>query len=367
MLVRFSSIRRNEIATCRDSERAAALNRGFPALMPGMMKDIQSVRPARAAIAVVLAFSAAPLLAQEMSAQPDPVVQVPASPPATSVPAQAQGEVVAPTFTPNQPMVQPTASVEDRLNASIAVSEAEASAAPVAKKSTLKSQAPASRAPASRATAAAPEAQPALPKAVVTDEQPAPSAVTPAPVAPPVVAEAPAANPAPAQQASTPAVPDAGILAAIGGGVLLMAGLAGVAFARRRKNDSLDENGAYVVPAAEPVIVPPMPAQPIMETPISPVQPARTDTAMTHLSGDERLHAMVAAPPSTENPFRTHKKRTTRAKFLLAQQERGVQKPYVAREMATPSVTQPQPQQIQAVYRFGSDKGRKPSLRPRTS
>ena len=85
-------------------------------------------------------------------------------------------------------------------------------------------------------------------------------------------------------------------------------------------------------------------------------------------SGEEStLEAMVAAPPSAENPFRTHAKRRTRAKFLLAQRHKQAHAPIVEESVAPTESLRPAPTATQTVYRFGSDRRREGVFKPRTS
>lgn len=135
-----------------------------------------------------------------------------------------------------------------------------------------------------------------------------------------------------------------------------MLGIGGAALMRRRSRLS-DED----VPREEATYSAPR------EMEIQPVPPTR-QTASTPLaaSGQEsRLEAMVAAPPSPENPFRTYAKRLTRAKFLLARENAAnVPGSAPAATPAAPARPVPQPQ---TVYRFGSDRARKSLFNPRTS
>lgn len=111
------------------------------------------------------------------------------------------------------------------------------------------------------------------------------------------------------------------------------------------------EEAAPVEPAPAPMAPMPLMTPP----PASPT--ARSDE-------DRSLEAMVAAPPSPENPFRTHAKRMTRAKFLLAQQQKQAEIP--SAPVMAPADS-PRPQPMQTVYRFGSDRRREGVFKPRTS
>jgi hypothetical protein len=145
----------------------------------------------------------------------------------------------------------------------------------------------------------------------------------------------------------------------LGGGALIMLGLGGAALMRRRSRPSDEdvpmEEAAYSAP-------PEMEIQPVL--PVRQTAPA--SLAMAASGQDSRLEAMVAAPPSPENPFRTYAKRMTRAKFLLARQN--AESVPGSAPAATPAApARPAPQPTQTVYRFGSDRGRKSLLNPRTS
>ncbi len=98
-----------------------------------------------------------------------------------------------------------------------------------------------------------------------------------------------------------------------------------------------------------------------------PVMPAPATSALAPERSHDSLEAMVAAPPSPENPFRTHAKRLTRARFLLARQQRRAA-PTADLNIAAAPAKAPQfrPQSSQTVYRFGSDRSRKNAFTPRT-
>jgi MYXO-CTERM domain-containing protein len=311
-----------------------------------MIEHIRPIRPARAAIAAVLALSATPLLAQELAPPPvAPTVTAPAAPPeAMAAPAPAPS--AAPNFATSQPVVQSTPSVEERRAAAMAAAEAEAAAKPV----------PAPRRAASRPVerAAAPVAPVAVAPAAPVVAAPA---VTPAPVAPVVTSEPVVATPAEPVVAEQAARPDNALLFAMGGAALLLAGLGGAALMRRRRPIEAVENDQLVAPVAEPLPIEPAPA---------PVVPRAIYTPPVPVTDEERtIAAMVAAPPSPENPFLTHAKRVRRAKFLLA--ERHAVETSPAPQQAQP-VAAPAPavDRSQTVYRFGNDGVRTGVLKPRT-
>lgn len=316
-------------------------------MIMAMTGNIRSLRPARAAIAAVLAFSSPPLLAQTIVPPSQPVIVNPAAepeqPPASSAPA----------FAPAQPVVQSTPSVEQRLDAAIAASQAEekaqtAVAAPVERRAPR---------PATRTAARTePVASPQRATAPVQSEAPVPAPVQAA--APPAAAAPVRPAPVPPSQAGI----DPALLWALGGGSLLMAGLAGAALLRRRKRREEQWEGEehWEGEVIQPMPAEPAPAMPLM-TPPPAIAPARSEE-------ESSLEAMVAAPPSPENPFRTHAKRMTRAKFLLAQRQKQAATPAAEETMAAPPVSaRPAPAATQTVYRFGSDRRRDSVFKPRTS
>nr|MEC6702273.1 hypothetical protein [Sphingobium sp. SJ10-10] len=306
----------------------------------------RSVRPARAAIAAVLAFSSPALFAQTVIPPPDPAVAVPQAEPAP------QAAAPAPVFAPTQPMVQPTPPVEQRLDAAIAASKAEnAELAPLV---AVKRAAPkaAARTVARTVEPAAPRAEPPVQRAASSPTPP-----------PPAETVAPAESAVPAPQAPVPpseAGIDPALLWALGGGSLLLVGLAGAALLRGRKRRVVEEEWVEEVrqPAPMEPAPTPAPAMPLMTPP--PV-------SVTAQSEEDRiLEAMVAAPPSPENPFRTHAKRMTRARFLLAQQQKQAAIPS-APVTAPADSPRPMTTPAQTVYRFGSDRRREGVFKPRTS
>lgn len=299
------------------------------------------LRPAGAAIAAVLAFGSTYSYAQEAPAPTDAVV-VP--PPVIS----------APTATASQPMVQPTQSVDERIAAAVAASQAEAAAdetaAPVARAE--RQAAPKRQQPTRRTVADV------TPRELVTPvaQSPQPETPAPAPVAAPVAAADPSISAPEAASAPTPApepsaiadgMPNESLYWALGGGALLLLGLGGAAAFRRRRVDEdavlLEEADRVIVdrtPAADPVV--------------------RTTPAAAYAAAPQNsLEAMVAAPPSAENPFLTPSKRMRRARFLLAQQERGDASLHTPAAATAPPQTIHAEPQMQTVYRLGKDRGRR--------
>lgn len=325
-----------------------------------MTEHTSPIRPARAAIAAVLALSATPLLAQEIAPPPvAPTLTVPATP---SVPAAAPvaAAPATPTFAPSAPVVQATPSVEERRAAAIAAAEAEAAATP----------APRRAAPRSVERAAAPVAPTAIAQsAAQSTPAVAPPTVTPAPAAPIVAPEPMAQTPAEPVVAEQPARTDNALLFAMGGVALLLAGLGGAAMMRRHRPADAVVDDQVVAPMAQPMpVAATMPVEAAPE-PVRPA-PAAPRTAFTPAApatDEERtIAAMVAAPPSAENPFLTHAKRLRRARFLLAERQT-IETPPAPRAADPGAAPAPAVDRSQTVYRFGNDGVRTGLLKPRTS
>lgn len=339
-----------------------------------MTREIRSTRPARAAIAAVLAFSATPLLAQDVAPLPVGPVAEPAAPQVAPVMEAAPPAPVAsaPVMAPAQPVVQSTPTVEDRKAEAIAQAEsARAGATPapvqrVKQRSAVRTAAPTPvpvetvAAVPVRAVAPAPvEAVPAEPTPVAPDM--ASTLVQPAVVTPPVsndVALADNNNDA--------------LTLGLAGGLLLLVGAAGTMAMRRRRNRAGDS--AYrvdegvtlhrsegIVAMSESAL-----ARESVEPTFTPMAPVAKATR-TPLAADTphgSLAAMVDAPPSPANPFLTRSNRMRRAHFLLAQQVDGTE-----HRVATAATVASQVAPVdrsQAVYRFGKDDARRSGLIPRT-
>lgn len=304
-----------------------------------MTDTIRSTRPARAAIAAVLAFSATPLLAQEIVAPP-PVMPSVTAPAAATPPAPD-----APLFTPSQPVVQQTLPVDQRIAEASAAVEAERAAerpAPRAERPVQRAEriTPATPAADRPAPVAAPQPAPAdaaRQQAIDDGAQPAPAIRQPA-----TAAEAARTNDA--------------LLWALGGGALLLLGIGGTALMRRRRGDALARNVHEEVPFSMP-LTPEIAAPPADAAPVRPV--------LVRASADADLDVMVAAPPSADNPFTTRTKRMRRAKFLLAQREAAaVPHPAPQTIDAEPAPVAARENRSQTVYRFGGEGVRPSTLRP---
>ncbi len=197
--------------------------------------------------------------------------------------------------------------------------------------------------------------------APVTPVEPAPVATSGDTVSPAVPASD-AASVSPADNAAV----EWGL---IGGGIVLLGGAGLLAMTRHRR---LREENDVVLHAAlrrespvEPVatrepVSEPVPARTVI-TPAAPAYAmARSSAGTRH--GD--LDAMVAAPPSAENPFRTRKNRLRRAHFLLRQGN-----PVVSQSQHAP-VADAQPQVAKRpapVFDFGGNVGQRRSWRPATT
>ncbi|MEC3912164.1 hypothetical protein U5A82_17290 [Sphingobium sp. CR2-8] len=328
-----------------------------------MTGNIRTTRPARAAIAAVLALTATPLLAQTAPVDvptmtPDVTVPTPPVAPATVVPTPAPTTAAAtPQFAPSQPVVQQTVPVEERIAAATAAVEAEQAAAPVASPRGATRAAPV-RAAERPATAPRPAAMtPAAPAPTAPAAMPAPSSATP------MAAQAPAAAPiATATPTESVARTDQALLWALGGGALLLMGLGGAALMRRRRRDEDVQDG---VPAATYETVPaPVAAVPMAAEPAP--RPAYVPATSHRLSEDATLEAMVAAAPSADNPFRTRAKRLRRAQHLIAQRQAAMVAAPAPQTMHAEPVAAPAIDRSQTVYRFGNQDARSGFLKPRT-
>lgn len=355
-----------------------------------MTVTIRSNHPAKAAIAAVLAFSATPLIAQTI-APPDaaPVTaQQPVAPPAPA-PAPTPDAVTpsvtvpaaAPVMAPASPMVQPTASVEERRAAAIAQSEAEAEVAPakpaLAKRAT-EATAPVKAAVRDRASQVRAEA-PVVEASATPSAMQAP--VDPAPVseefATPVIAPSPVA----AVPANVPALADASndsLTWGLAGGALLVAGLAGAMALRRKRTDEgapvPSQTRIETVPVNAPrPTVTPAPVAAGQRAPASvgtrsamPLMHTAAVSASTPDTGNSALEALVAARPSTQNPFLTRRNRLRRANFLLRQRDGAQASPQV-RSAPAQSAQQPAVDRSQMVYSYGPGSPTRRGLKPRTS
>ena len=118
---------------------------------------------------------------------------------------------------------------------------------------------------------------------------------------------------------------------------------------------------------------PPADAAPIRPAGVVPAMAARDTRAealasrpMAAVPADATLDAMVAAPPSADNPFTTRVKRTRRARFLLAQREAALRSQSAPSTMRTDPAPAPTQDRSQTVYRFGGDRPRAGFLKPST-
>lgn len=286
-----------------------------------MTKNAPLLRPAANAIAAFLVLSTPAAFAQETTVPMTPPVSVPpTSTPPTVQPPATTAPAIAPTA---QPAPQPVIRVPLDLPPAPKAAEREAAAPPAR----ARAERPA---PRPRPAQAAPSRAPASPVAPAAAA--AASIEEAAPVTPPVVEPIqPTVETAPAAvETAAPATGDSFPWEIVGGAVaLLIAGGAGLAFARRRKATKevweFDENSnAEWVPTAEPVAGPAFTRTEAVVAPApepQPVQPATTPAFAAAPSGSMGRHeAMAMAGPTPDNPFTTLSKRLARARFLDRQE-----------------------------------------------
>lgn len=307
-----------------------------------MIETSTLYRPGLTAIAAVLALSSTSAMAQvalpDVAAPAPAPVAAPAAPAIESAPVQTVQSVPA---TPRLP--------------DIAVADAPAEAAPVARSQPAPRQRTATTAqrvqrdPAQReavrseaarsenaaaqgnvAPAVAASAATAVPAAA----SPSP-AVTPVPTAP-TTASTDETAPAQQSRAEASASEDLGYAgwALLGGGLLIVAG--GAAFAMTRRPRRRDEAVTYEVPVTATPLAPgafaPAPAarapEPVAETGAvlatqqtasrpSVAEPAQPVHARAYDDRHAQLEAMVAEAPSEANPFHSRRNRLRRADYLL--------------------------------------------------
>jgi len=284
-----------------------------------MTKNIALSRPAMSAIAAFLVLSTPAAFAQDAPT----VTMTPPVAPTTVAPAPAP--VPAPTTTPP---VTTTVAPQPVIQVPLDIAPVEpAPAEPAAKAVESKAAAaPAPKRVAPKAREAAPTPVSAREAAADTVPVAAPAMSEAAPISETVV-QPPAAPiaetaPVPVERATTG---DESLPWQIAGGVaaLLLAGGAGLAFARRRRAsrqvwefDDAQADAEWVPGAAA------MTAEQIAEpAPVEPVVPKTTPSFAAAPSGSMGRHeAMAMAGPTPENPFATLSKRLARARFLDRQE-----------------------------------------------
>lgn len=315
-----------------------------------MMKQ-PTVRPARAAIAAVLAFAPTSLLAQEVApAAPPPVTVTQTAPP----PLVAAPPAVAPTTTPAPAMAAPAPVVQP----TPAPVPAMAEATPQTPTPRAERPAPARAAPVvTREVAAAPSVTP--PTAEIAQ-------VPAAPMESSVSAE-PTQDIAPVEVAPASAESGNGLEWGLAGGALvLVAGLGAMAMRRRRRTDEAAmlsdpvTSTQPIQPADDQFTYAPE-RQPALA--LTPAMAATTVRSSNAAHGS--LESMVEASPSRENPFMTRKNRLRRAHFLLRQQEA----PGANAEPVETVATQTQTDRRQSVtYDFGkASMSQRRGFRPATT
>lgn len=310
---------------------------------------LRSNRPAKAAIAAVLALSSTAVLAQEVVAPPVAGTVV-APPPAAAEPAPAT--TATPVMAPASPVVQQTASVEARIADAVAKAEAEKAVAPAPRR--VAQATPVARQPAApRLVAPVP-----APAASISDApvpQPTPALTAPISSVETAPAAQPAPAPAPTQATAASDSDNRGIVLGLGGAALLLAGFAGTALAMRRRRQVREtvvyDEAVTVTPAVAAAA--PVYTQPVAMPPAAPVMAQPQGAPLTDLD------AMIAAPPSPENPFLTHAKRKRRAMALLREREEGGADTLPASSTPVPAATQNQVDRSQTIYSFGKVGGRR--------
>jgi len=298
-------------------------------------------RPALTAIAAVLALSSTAAMAQVAPA-PD------TAPPAESIaPAQPAPEAVTPPIAPSaDPAPAPVAApplpqVTPSVTAAPPLPQIDTTPEPVTREAAAPQRA--APEPVARETTerAAPVARTAAPERVVppVSERPTSPSANPAPDAGVVnpVSQLPPPEVTVETRAPAPVAEDNNAplwIVGVGGAALLL-GAGAFAFTQRKRGrierrEALVETGMVEpLPAARRVSPVASTAPAYSFTPVnvpsvaSPAEaaPAATMPLAASPLGAERwpeLEAMVAAPPSAENPFLTRTKRLRRAHYLLA-------------------------------------------------
>ena len=333
-----------------------------------MTKKIPLSRPATSAIAAFLALTAPAVLAQEAPDLPmtspvpaPPSVSVPIPAPATTAPVQQTAPSPAPKPVIQVPLDLPPVPSEPapRAEAPAASAPERSARAPAAGRSEK------AAAPAPSAVAAPAEVAPVAPVAETRTE----------PVAMPAASlPEPAADAAPAASQEKAAAGDDFPWELIGGAAaLLLAGGAGLAFARRRR--TADESAAGMsydeMAAAEALPYNP----PVERTHLAPAATHAVRPAAPVFAGQDsmgRHQALAFAGPTPDNPFATLSKRLKRARFLdqkerqayaetLADQKDLRRKPASAWDVSERAEPAPAEQEVR---RPEKGPGRKGVLRP---
>ncbi|MGK2911771.1 MAG: hypothetical protein ACSLE1_18500 [Sphingobium sp.] len=326
-----------------------------------------TVRPARAAIAAVLAFASTPLLAQEAAptapppiaptqAAPAPVIAAPTlvTPPAPVAAQAAPAPVMAAPSAVVQPTPAPTpVAVEAAPEASASPREASRRVAPT-------------RTNSARAQAVTP----AAPNRAAVELAPSNEVATAAPLA-----STNGDTGSTATEETTPAVVPVSNTAAqgsnglewglAGGAVVLIGGLGLIAMRRRRPVSDEMPIAERLEPVAQPIAVnTTMDRQPAM-TASDYVEPRAAYPAMTAAGTRGSLEARAAEGPSATNPFLTRKNRLRRAHFTERQQ--GSVGTAIQAPLATAAAPVQEQRRASPVYDFGGGMTQRRGLRPATT
>lgn len=267
-----------------------------------MTQSKKTSRPGAMAIAVVLALSSTPLLAQPAASNP-PVVTLPTPAPPTRAPVATLPTPAAPVQRVTVPEVAPVAAAQ--------TPRAERPAAPVRARAATTSQRSAT-APAPVAPAPAePAPAPFLPPESTMTEAPAPAAL------PPVTT---GTDPVQASPASAEAGND---VLPIAGGALGLAVLAGGAYAlaRRRRRDEGDQEAYEISDSWEQdhamqVVTAPDHASIPVAAPVRPSVAAAAVPAGVDIATLGRHTRAAYEGPTQDNPSLSLKRRLKRAAFF---------------------------------------------------
>jgi len=329
-----------------------------------MSKNIPLSRPATSAIAAFLAITAPAAFAQD--APNVPMTSPVAAPPPVIVPAAAPAPTT-PTVEETAPAPKPVIRVPLDLPAPAEpAAKAEAQVAPVPKRA----ERPVAAERSERAAPAAPRTAAPAPAEASRAAAPADTSAEPLPV--PMTSEPePVADTAPLATDERAAADDGFPWELVGGAAaLLLAGGAGLAFARRRRGAEERAPGMSYEEMAAAEAMPYNPPVAPERTP--PPAPQATPAFPASHGSMGRHQALAMAGPTPDNPFATLSKRMKRARFLdqkerqayadtLADQKDLRRKPASAWEVSQRAEPAPLEQEVR---RPEAGPGRKGALRP---